>query len=223
MKPRLNRLNGVATVIVQGGQTPEFQVTPDPSKMLRAHVTVQDILDAANHTNIVDSPGLLSRNHQLFLGLVDSQVHNGEDIGNMVIKNVGDAPVRVRDVGAVTASTAPNYTVVTANGKPAVLISISRQPESNTVEVANLVHQEIDAIRAKLPAGVDLNVFYDQSNIVRESIGSVRDAIIIGLLLAGFIIWLFLRDIGHGSHDGPRHSRGHFRNVHRHEDPGAKL
>jgi CzcA family heavy metal efflux pump len=196
MKPRLNRLNGVATVIVQGGQTPEFQVTPDPSKMLRAHVTVQDILDAANHTNIVDSPGLLSRNHQLFLGLVDSQVHNAEDIGNMVIKNVGDAPVRVHDVGAVTASSAPNYTEVTANGKPAVLLSISRQPESNTVDVANLVHQEIETIRAKLPAGVDLNVFYDQSNIVRESIGSVRDAIIIGLLLAGFIIWLFLRDIG---------------------------
>ncbi len=196
MKPRLNRLDGVATVIVQGGQTPEFQVTPDPSKMLRAHVTVQDILDAANHTNIVDSPGLLSRNHQLFLGLVDSQVHNAEDIGNMVIKNVGDAPVRVRDVGMVAASTAPNYTVVTANGKPAVLISISRQPESNTVEVANLVHQEIETLRPKLPAGVELNVFYDQSNIVRESIGSVRDAIIIGLLLAGFIIWLFLRDVG---------------------------
>ncbi len=58
MKPRLNRLNGVATVIVQGGQTPEFQITPDPSKMLRAHVTIQDILDAANKTNIVDSPGL---------------------------------------------------------------------------------------------------------------------------------------------------------------------
>src|SRR5579871_5439166 len=196
MKPRLNRLNGVATVLVQGGQTPEFQITPDPSKMLRAHVTVQDILDAANKTNIVDSPGLLSRNHQLFLGLVDSQVHSGEDIGNMVIKNVGDAPVRVSDVGTVSASTAPNYTVVTANGKPAVPISISRQPASNTVEVANLANAEIETIRSKLPAGVELNTFYDQSNIVRESIGSVRDAIIIGLLLAGFIIWLFLRDVG---------------------------
>src|ERR1700674_203222 len=87
LKPRLNRLNGVATVLVQGGQQPEFQVTPDPSKMLRAHVTVQDILDAANHTNIVDSPGLLSRNHQLFLGLIDSQVHDVADIGNMVIKD----------------------------------------------------------------------------------------------------------------------------------------
>ena len=164
--------------------------------MLRAHVTVQDILDAANHTNIVDSPGLLSRNHQLFLGLVDSQVHSDADIGNMVIKNVGDAPVRVSDVGSVSASSAPNYTVVTANGKPAVLISISRQPESNTVEVANLCHSEIEAIKQKLPAGVELETFYDQSNIVRESIGSVRDAIIIGLILAGVIIYLFLRDLG---------------------------
>jgi multidrug efflux pump subunit AcrB len=196
MKPRLNRLNGVATVLIQGGQKPEFQVTPDPSKLLRSHVTVQDILDAANKTNIVDSPGLMTRNHQLFLGLVDSQVHSDEDIGNMVIKNAGDAPVRVRDIGAVAASTEPNYTVVTANGKPAVLVSISRQPDSNTVDVANLVHQEIEAIRPRLPAGVELNVFYDQSNIVRESIASVRDAIIVGLLLAGFIIWLFLRDVG---------------------------
>jgi multidrug efflux pump subunit AcrB len=196
IRPRLNRLAGVATVLVQGGQQPEFQVTPDPSKMLRARVSVQDILDAANHTNIVDSPGLLSRNHQLFLGLIDSQVHSVDEIGSMVIKNVNDAPVRVRDVGVVTPSSAPAYTVVTANGKPAVLMSISRQPDSNTVDVANLVHQQIDALRPTLPAGVELNVFYDQSNIVRESIGSVRDAIIIGLLLAGFIIWLFLRDLG---------------------------
>src|SRR5580700_2738978 len=52
IKPRLNRLSGVATVLIQGGQQPEFQITPEPARMLRAHVTVQDILDAANHTNI---------------------------------------------------------------------------------------------------------------------------------------------------------------------------
>ena len=196
IKPRLNRLSGVATVIIQGGQQPEFQVTPDPSKMLRAHVAIQDILDTATHTNIVDSPGLLSRNHQLFLGLLDSQVHSADQIGDMVIKNVNDTPVRIRDVGTVTPSSAPAYTVVTANGKPAVLLSISRQPDSNTVEVANEVNQQIAEIRPTLPAGVELNVFYDQSNIVRESIGSVRDAIIIGLILSAVIIWLFLRDWG---------------------------
>jgi multidrug efflux pump subunit AcrB len=196
IKPRLNRLNGIATVLVQGGQQPEFQITPDPAKMLRAKVGLQDILDAANKTNLIDSPGLLSRNHQLFLALVNAQVHSPEDIGDMVIKTVNDVPVRVRDIGTVAPSAAPAYTVVTANGKPAVLISISRQPDSNTVDVANAVNQEIAALRPSLPAGIDLRVFYDQSNIVRESIGSVRDAIIIGLVLAGFIIWLFLRDWG---------------------------
>ncbi len=196
IRPRLNRLNGVATVLVQGGQQPEFQITPDPARMIKSRVALQDILDAANHTNLIDSPGLLSRNHQLFLGLVNSQVHSPEDIADMVIKNVNDVPVRVRDIGTVAPSSAPAYTVVTANGKPAVLLSINRQPDSNTVEVANEVHQEIENLRSSLPAGIDLRVFYDQSNIVRESIASVRDAIIIGLLLAGFIIWLFLRDWG---------------------------
>jgi multidrug efflux pump subunit AcrB len=189
-------MNGVATVLVQGGQQPEFQVTPDPVRMLRAHVALQDILDAVNHTNVIDSPGLLNRNHQLFLGLITAQAQNPNEIGDIVIKTTNDVPVRIRDIGTVSPSSAPVYTVVTANGKPAVLISINRQPDSNTVDVANEVHQEIDAIRPTLPAGVDLQVFYDQSNIVRASIGSVRDAIIIGLFLSGVIIWLFLRDWG---------------------------
>jgi len=196
IKPRLNRLNGVATVLVQGGQQPEFHVIPDTARMLRAHVGVQDILDAVNHTNLIDSPGLLSRNHQLFLGLITAQVQNPDQIGDIVIKNAGDVPVRIRDIGAVASAPAPNYTVVTANGKPAVLVSINRQPDSNTVEVADEVHNEIDGMRKTLPAGINLNVFYDQSNIVRDSIASVRDAIVIGLVLAGLIIWLFLQDWG---------------------------
>jgi multidrug efflux pump subunit AcrB len=196
IKPRLNRLDGVATVLVQGGQQPEFHVIPDAAKMLRARVGVQDILDAVNHNNLIDSPGLLSRNHQLFLGLITAQVQTPDQIGDIVIKDAGDVPVRIRDIGTVMPAPAPMYTVVTANGKPAVLVSINRQPDSNTVEVADEVHSEIESLRKTLPAGINLDVFYDQSNIVRESIGSVRDAIIIGLVLAGLIIWLFLRDWG---------------------------
>src|SRR2546422_1090315 len=196
IKPRLNRLGGVARVVVQGGQQPEFHVTVDPAKMLRARVSVNDILNALNHTNIIDSPGLMSRNHQLFLGLVSGQVHSPEEISSIVVKTVNNVPVRVGDVGTVEPAVAPVYTVVTANGKPAVLLSINRQPDSNTVEVADEVHREMDAIRPSLPAGVEVRPFYDQSNIVKESIASVRDAIVIGLFLAALIIWLFLRDWG---------------------------
>ncbi|HKD76148.1 MAG TPA: efflux RND transporter permease subunit, partial [Ktedonobacterales bacterium] len=196
LKPRLNRLDGVASVLVQGGQQPEFQIIPDPARMLRAHVALQDVLDAVNHTNLIDSPGLLSRNHQLFLGLVTSQAQSSEQIADIVVKTNGDVPVRIGDIAAVTPSYAPAYTVVTANGKPGVLVSINRQPYSNTVEVANEVHDEIQRIAPSLPSGVNLQVFYDQSDIVKASIGSVRDAIVIGLFLAGLIIWLFLRDWG---------------------------
>src|SRR5258707_2874782 len=197
MKPRLNRLEGVATVIVQGGQEPEFQIPPDPAKLLTASVTVNDILDAVRRTNLVDSPGLLERNHQLFLGLVNGQVQTPEQIANTVIKSTpAGIPVRIRDVAAVAPDVKPIYTVVTANGKPAVLPTINRQPDGNTVQVADEVHTEIERIRKTLPPSVDIQPFYDQSIIVSESIKSVRDAILLGLVLASIILVVFLRDWG---------------------------
>src|SRR5262252_3761617 len=196
IKPRLNSLSGVASVLIQGGQRPEFHVTVDPARMLRSKVAIADIVGGINHTNVIDSPGLLNRNHQLFLALVSGQVRSAEEVGDIVIKSVDNVPVRVQDIGTVGPAVEPVYTVVSANGKPAVLLSVNRQPDSNTVQVADEVHQEMAAIRPSLPAGVEMRPFYDQSNIVNESIASVRDAIVIGLFLAGLIIWLFLRDWG---------------------------
>jgi len=196
IKPRINSLPGVASVLVQGGQRPEFHVIVDPARMLRAKSSVADIVTAINRTNIFDSPGLLNRNHQLFLGLVTAQAHSPEDVGQIVIKHVNNIPIHVQDVGTVTRATEPVYTIASANGKPAVLLSVDRQPDSNTVQVADEVHAEMAAIKASLPAGVELQPFYDQSDIVQASITSVRDAIVVGLFLAGLIIWLFLRDWG---------------------------
>jgi multidrug efflux pump subunit AcrB len=99
-------------------------------------------------------------------------------------------------VATVEPSVKPVYTVVTANGKPAVLLNINRQPDGNTVQVADEVHAEIERIRKTLPPGVDIQPFYDQSIIVGESIKSVRDAILLGLILASIILVVFLRDWG---------------------------
>ena len=197
MKPRLNRLEGVSTVMIQGGQEPEFQITPDPAKLLTAGVTVSDILDSVRRTNLIDSPGLIERNHQLFLGLVNGQVRTPEEIANAVIKNTAAGiPVRIGDVADVAPNVKPVYTVVTANGKPAVLLNINRQPDGNTVQVAQEVHDEIEKIRKALPPGVQIQPFYDQSIIVSDSIKSVRDAILLGLILASIILVVFLRDWG---------------------------
>src|SRR5947199_385903 len=197
IKPRLNRMDGVSTVLVQGGQQPEFHITPDPAKLLAAGVTVTDLLDTMRRTNLIDSPGLLERNHQLVLGLISGQVRTPEQIANTVVKSTqAGIPVRIGDVASVAPGVKPVYTIVTANGKPAVLLNINRQPDSNTMQVATEVHDEVERIRKSLPPGIDIRPFYDQSIIVGDSIKSVRDAILLGLILASIILVVFLRDWG---------------------------
>ena len=197
IKPRLNRLDGVSTVLVQGGQEPEFHITPDPAKLQLAGITVPDILEAVRRTNLIDSPGLIENNHQLVLGLINAQVRTPEQIAGTVIKTTpGGIPVRIGDIASVAPGVKPVYTIVNANGKPAILLNINRQPDSNTVQVADEVHAEVTRIQQSLPPGIELKPFYDQSIIVGQSIKSVRDAILLGLILASIILVVFLRDWG---------------------------
>src|ERR1700733_13650815 len=197
LKPRLNRATGVSSIVVQGGQVPEFLVQPDAAKLVEAGVTIPNILDAVSRSNMIDSPGLIETNHQLELMLMSGQARSTDDIGNIIIKTTpSGAPLHIFDVATVKNSVMPVYTVVTANGKPAVLLNVYRQPDSNTVEVANAVHAEIANLKKDLPQGVDLRPFYDQSELVNDSIKSVRDAILLGLVLASLILILFLRDWG---------------------------
>ena len=197
LKPRLNRQTGVSSIVVQGGQVPEFQVQPDPAKLVQTGITIPNILDAIGRSNMIDSPGLIEANHQLILSLVSGQTRTPEEIGNIVVRTTpAGAPVRIADIATVGPSVMPVYTVVTANAKPAVLLYVNRQPASNTVAVANAIHAEIARIGKELPKGVDLRPFYDQSEIVNDSISSVRDAILLGLVLASLIMVLFLRDWG---------------------------
>jgi CzcA family heavy metal efflux pump len=197
LKPRLNRETGVSSIVVQGGQQPEFQVEPDPAKLIQTATTIPNILDSIARTNMIDSPGLIEMQHQLVLSLVSGQTRTPAEIADIVVKTTpAGAPLRIGDLATVTPSVMPVYTIVTANAKPAVLLNVYRQPDSNTVVVANAVHSEIDNIRKSLPRGVELQPFYDQSELVNDSIASVRDAILIGLVLASLIMVLFLRDWG---------------------------
>ena len=195
LKPPLNRVDGVRTIVVQGGQVPEFHIIPNLARLQSTGVTLLDLVNSVQASNIIDSPGLYEANHQLILGLVGAQAHDSSQLANLVVKTTANgAPVRVGDVAAVEPSTMPVYTMVTANGRPSVLLNIARQPASNTVAVANAIAAKIATLQSVLPTGAHLVPFYDQSELVRESISSVRDAILIGLVLACLILFLFLRD-----------------------------
>ncbi len=194
LKPPLNRVPGVRSVLVQGGQIPEYHLVPNMARMQTAGVTILDFVTAIDQSNTIDSPGLYEADHQLVLGLVGAQAHDADGLAALSVKTSNGLPIRVGDVARVEQAAMPAYTVVTANGKPSVLLTIARQPTSNTVAVADAVEREIAQLRRTLPPGVTLTPFYDQSELVRASIRSVRDAILIGLALACLILFLFLRD-----------------------------
>jgi CzcA family heavy metal efflux pump len=195
LKPPINRVEGVSTVTIQGGKVPEFHIVPNMARMQAAGVTILDLVNSVQASNIIDSPGLYESNHQLVLGLVGAQAHDAADLGRLVVKaTAAGTAVRVSDVATVQPGVLPVYTAVTAEGKPAVLVNITRQPASNTVAVGDAVAAQVDQLKKNLPADVELKPYYDQSELVRESIRSVRDAILIGLGLACVILFLFLGD-----------------------------
>src|SRR5437588_3422278 len=196
VRPRLARLAGVATVAVAGGKVREYQATIDPERLASHGVSVQQVVDAVKNSNIIASPGLIEENHQLELALVSGQAVTPDQLNSIVVAVINKAPVTLADVATVGTGFEPQYTIVTADGRPAVLLNISRQPDANTVTVVDEVTAELNAVRPQLPKDVRIAPFYDQSLLVRASMSSVRDAILIGLLLSVVILYVFLRNWG---------------------------
>src|SRR5256714_8604006 len=151
VRPRLARLPGVATISVAGGQVREYHATIDPERLAAHGVSAQQVVDAVKNSNIIASPGLIEENHQLELALVSGQAVTPDQLNGIVVATVNNAPVRVADVAAVGQGFEPVYTIVTADGRPAVLININRQPDANTVTVVDEVTAELAAARPQLP------------------------------------------------------------------------
>ncbi|MEO6392586.1 MAG: efflux RND transporter permease subunit, partial [Pyrinomonadaceae bacterium] len=196
IRPRLARLPGVSEVKIDGGSVREYHIELDPEKLAARNVTVQQVLDSVRNSNVIESPGLIEENHQLELTLVSGQPATPADLRSIVVASVNGANIQVGDVATVREGGEPNYTIVTADGKPAVLVNVLRQPDANTVSVTDEVRTEWLAIARTLPKDVKVNAFYDQSLLVRDSMSSVRDAILIGLILSVIILYAFLRNIG---------------------------
>jgi len=196
VRPQLARLPGVAIVGVAGGKTREFHVTIDPEKLTAHNVSAQQVVEAIKNSNIIVSPGLIEENHQLELALISGQAKRPDELNDIVVATVNNAPVHVEDVATVAPGVEPQYTIVTADGHPAALVNINRQPDANTVAVVDAVKGALTAMRGQIPKDVRVAAYYDQSLLVRDSISSVRDSILVGLLLSVVILYVFLRNWG---------------------------
>src|ERR1051325_3207600 len=196
VRPQLARLPGVAIVGVAGGKTREVHVTIDPEKLTAHNVSAQQVAEAIKNSNIIVSPGLIEENHQLELALISGQAKRPDELNDIVVATVNNAPVHVEDVATVAPGVEPQYTIVTADGHPAALVNINRQPDANTVAVVDAVKGALTAMRGQIPKDVRVAAYYDQSLLVRDSISSVRDSILVGLLLSVVILYVFLRNWG---------------------------
>ncbi|HEV7572075.1 MAG TPA: efflux RND transporter permease subunit [Thermoanaerobaculia bacterium] len=196
LRPPLARIDGVATVQVLGGQLREYHVLVDRARLEARGVSLQQVSEAMKNSNVITSPGLINENHQLELALVSGQATSIDDLAAIVVTSVNNVPVRIGDVASVTPGLEPRFTIVTADGRPAVLLNVLRQPTANILSVADGVKAEVARLKSQLPRDVDVKPYYDQSLLVSSSVSSVRDAILIGLILSVAILYGFLRNWG---------------------------
>jgi CzcA family heavy metal efflux pump len=196
IKPRFLRIPGVARVDLVGGREPEIHVVADPLKLANYHLALTQVADALTKTNLVAAGGLHEENDTLYLTLVDGRVQNVDELGDLVVGMAEDHPVRIRDFARVERGAEPASTVVTAGGTQAVLIMVRSQPQGSTLDIVDQLKREMRGLKGQLPPDMKLEFFYDQSLLVRDSVHSVWEAILFGLVLSVAIVFAFLKDVG---------------------------
>ena len=195
MRPFLAAIPGVAQVEVLGGHVAEYQVLVDPERLQAAGLSVDDVQTELTNSNVIAAVGRLEDRYRLYLTLVDSRLQTADDIANTMLKAGPAGAIRLGDIAHVQLSTAPQWTRVTANGHDAVLINIRQSRGANSVNLVKAIREQLAAHAQEVPHEIKVGTFYDQSELVSAAAASVRDAIIIGAVLAGIVLLVFLRDL----------------------------
>jgi multidrug efflux pump subunit AcrB len=189
--PLLSTIPGLSRVDVQGGDTAEVEVLADPQRLASFGLAMSDVATAIRDGNVLSAVGQVQDRGRLSLVLADRSITDTAKVGDIIVKSSPHGLVRVRDVATVQQGVVPVWQRIVEDGKPAVLLNIYEQPDGNAVTIAHTVAAKLAAL--KLPPGVKLICWYDQSQLVTQSVASVRDAVLIGLVLAAIVLFAFLR------------------------------
>ena len=192
--PLLSSIHGVAKVAVVGGEKTEYRILVSPEKLTALSLSYNDVAKAISASNTLQAVGRLADHYKLFLILSDTRIHSLETLENTVIRSGADGLIRLSDIAKIETTTSPQWTRVTADGKKAVLVQVFQQPGGNTVQIVDDIKAKLAQFKDKIPADVTIANWYDQSELITESGKSVRDAIVIGILLAALVLLVFLRN-----------------------------
>jgi CzcA family heavy metal efflux pump len=189
VKPLISRVPGVGRVDVMGSDVREIEVIADPARLAQQQLTFADLATAIQASTSVTAVGRMPQDYRQYLIVTTSEAHSAEDIGNIVVAH----GLRVGDLATVTPGTQDHVRIIAGDGRPAALLNITRQTGGNTLLIADSVASIAAGLKATLPPGVFIKPVYDQAALVRDAVSSVRDAMIIGAVLAVIILLLFLR------------------------------
>ena len=194
VKESLERIEGVASAKVQGGEEEEIHVNINQGKIAAMNISPQDLKNLLAESNINRPGGSLKNKQTQLLVRTLNEFDNLEEIASLRITSPGKVAVHLGEVAEVVWASKDREEITRFDGTEGVLISLYKTGDANTVNVANTVKEALVKIQRKLPAGVKLNVQFDQSRFIEQSISEVKQSLMIGGLLAIMILWAFLRD-----------------------------
>ncbi|HEY2026263.1 MAG TPA: efflux RND transporter permease subunit [Gemmatimonadaceae bacterium] len=189
VRPVLSRVPGVGRVDVQASDVREIEVVADPVRLAEQGLSYDDIAAAIRISTTVNAVGRVAQDYKQYLVVTAQEATSADDIANVVVGK----GLRVKDLATVEVGTQDHVRVVAGDGKPAALLNITRQIGGNTVAIADSIAKAVANLQSTLPKGDTLKILYDQASLVRDATTSVRDAMLIGAVLAVIILFIFLR------------------------------
>ena len=192
---RISMVNGVAQVDVFGSQKFAIRVQVDPNQLAVRQIGIDDVVNAIQRGNVDLPVGTLDAPSRAYTLVSDGQLLNGAAFQSLVITYRNGAPVRIQDVGRAIDSVENNRVASWFKEKRAVVLGIQRQPGANVVDVVDAVKELLPGLRAQIPESINLEVFFDRTQSIRESAHDVQLTLIGTIFLVILVIFLFLRNV----------------------------
>jgi hydrophobic/amphiphilic exporter-1 (mainly G- bacteria), HAE1 family len=192
---RISMVNGVAQVDVLGSQKYAVRIQLDPNQLAARQVGIDDVVNAVTRGSVDLPVGTLDAPNRAYTLVSDGQILNAAGYQSLVVTYRNGAPVRVQDLGKAIDSVENRRVASWFNGKRAVIIGVQRQPGANVVEVVDAVKELVPTLRTQIPQSIKLDVFFDRTQAIRESVHDVQLTLIGTIILVILVIFLFLRNV----------------------------
>jgi len=193
VRPRLLGVPGVSQVTIIGGERKQYQVLVDPAKLADYGLTLKQVTEAATNANVNASGGFLERANEEYMIRARGRAHTPEDLGDAVVTVRNGAPILIKNVAEVQARATLKRGEGSFNMQPAVVATIQKQPNANTLEVSEQIETTLANLKATLPPDVIINTkAFQQADFIKRAIGNVQSALIEGGILVVVVLFLFL-------------------------------